>query len=76
MTQDEKWLSNYEEAMRYLKENHRNPSKYNLDVRRIYTWIKHQRKVMNAVGMKPGRVKLFEKLQDLAEEFRHVNQYQ
>ena len=35
MTQDEKWLANYQEAMRYLKENHRNPSKYDLDDRRI-----------------------------------------
>lgn len=51
MSQAEKWLANYEEAMEYLRENHRNPSKYDLDIRRIYTWIKHQRKVMNAGGV-------------------------
>lgn len=61
--------------MGYLKENHRNPSKYDLNVRRIYTWINHQRKVMNSGRMKPDRVEMFEKLQDLAEKFRHVNQY-
>ena len=76
MTQDEKWKTNYEEAMGYLKENLRNPSKYDLDVRRIYTWIKHQRKMMNVGGMKPERVGLFENLQNLSEKFRHVNQYQ
>ena len=76
MTQEEKWMMNYVEAMGYLKENHRNPSKYDLDVRRIYTWIKHQRKVMNAGGMRPERVTKFEKLQELAEQYKRVNQYQ
>lgn len=52
MTQDEKWMMKYKEAIGYLKENHRNPSKYDLEVRRIYTWIKHQRKAVNAGGMK------------------------
>ena len=42
----------------------------------IYTWIKHQRKVMNAGGMKPERVTKFEKLQELAEQYKRVNQYQ
>lgn len=31
MTQDEKWLQNYEEVINFLKDNHRNLSKYNLE---------------------------------------------
>lgn len=51
--------------MGYLKENHRNPSKYDLNVRRIYIWINHQRKVMNSGRMKSDRVEMFEKLQEI-----------
>ena len=48
-----------------MKENHRNPSKYDLNVRRIYIWINHQRKVMNSGRMKSDRVEMFEKLQEI-----------
>jgi len=48
MTQDEAWKKNYDEVMSFITENGRNLSKYNLEERRLYTWLKHQRKVMNA----------------------------
>ena len=38
-------------------------------------WCKHQRKITNAGGMKEERVVLFKKLQELMEEYKHVNQY-
>lgn len=37
MTQDERWLANYEEVMNFLKTNHRNLSKYDLEERRLFT---------------------------------------
>ena len=46
MTQDEAWKKNYDEVMSFITENGRNLSKYNLEERRLYTWLKHQRKVM------------------------------
>jgi hypothetical protein len=46
----------------FIQANHRNPSKYYQEDRQLYTWMKHQRKVMNAGGLKPERVVLFEKL--------------
>ena len=75
MTQKEKWLSNYNEVKTFIETNHRNLSKYDLEERRLYTWMKHNRKQMNAGELKPERVKLFEKLLALAEENKHVNQY-
>ena len=57
MTQDEAWKKNYDEVMSFITENGRNLSKYNLEERRLYTWLKHQRKVMNAGEMKEGRGK-------------------
>jgi len=76
MTQDEKWQVKYDEVMDFIKTNKRNPSKYVDEERGLVNWCKHQRKIINAGSMKPERVKLFEELQNLAEKFRHVNQYQ
>ncbi len=76
MTQDEKWMKNYHEVMEYMETNKRNPSKYDLEVRHLYTWIKHQRKVMNAGNLKPNRVEMFNELLALIEQYKRVNQYQ
>ena len=75
MTQDERWQARYEEVVGFIKANHRNPSKYYQEDRQLYTWMKHQRKVMNAGGLKPERVVLFEKLLALCDKYRRVNQY-
>jgi len=76
MTQDEKWQSNYDEVVAFLKENHRNISKYNLEERRLYTWVKHNRKVINQGVMKTERVEKFRKLLELTEQYRRKNQYE
>lgn len=62
--------------MLFIKKNGRNLSKYNLDERRLYTWVKHQRKVMNAGEMKMERIERLEKLLALCEQYRRKNQYQ
>ena len=76
MTQDERWMKNYYAVMEYMETNQRNPSKYDITVRSLYTWIKHQRKVMNAGKLKEDRVELFNELLDLAEQYKRINQYQ
>ena len=75
MTQNERWQKNYEGVKTFIESNHRNLSKYDLTERRLYTWLKHNRKEMNAGELKPERVDLFEKLLALADENKHVNQY-
>lgn len=76
MTQDEKWHTQYTEIIAFITKNHRNPSKYVDEERGLVNWCKHQRKIINAGEMKPERVKLFEKLQELMERYKRVNQYQ
>lgn len=76
MAQDEKWQLNYDEVVAFIKANHRNPSKYIGEERGLLNWCKHQRKIINAGGMKEERVKKFEKLQELAEQYKRVNQYE
>lgn len=76
MTQDEKWLARFNEVMRFIETNHRNPSKYNLEERNMFTFCKHSRKQMNQGLLKPERVALFQKYLELSEQYRRKNQYQ
>ena len=75
MTQDEKWKMMYREYEKFIKDNDRCPSKHHLEERKMHTWWKHNRKVMNAGTMKPARLKEFKKLLALAESHRHINQF-
>lgn len=76
MTQDEKWLSRFNEVVEFIKANHRNPSRHNPEERYKYcNWLKHNRQLMNAGTLKPERHEMFEKLLALCEEYKRVNQY-
>ena len=76
MTQDEKWLQNYQEVKDFIETNKRNPSKHRIEEHDYLNWIKANRKVLNVGKMKAERVKMFEKLQDLMEMYKRKNQYE
>lgn len=75
MTQNERWQKNYEEVMHFLKSNRRNLSKYYLGERRLYTWLKHNRKEMNAGMLKEPRLRMFRELLVLSEQYKRKNQW-
>ena len=76
MTQEERWQANYNEVKTFIETNHRNLSKYDLEERRLYTWMKHNRKLMNAGELKEPRLSLFKELLALCEQYRRKNQYE
>ena len=76
MTQDERWQLNYNEVKTFIETNHRNLSKYDLEERRLYTWMKHNRKQMNAGELRAERVAAFKELLVLSEQYRRKNQYE
>lgn len=76
MTQAESWLAKYNEVKCFIETNKRNPSKHRIEEHDHLNWLKANRKVLNAGKMKPERVKKFEELQELMEEYKRVNQYQ
>lgn len=76
MKQDEKWIIKYNEVMDFIKTNKRNPSRHRIEEHNMLNWLKACRKMINAEKMKPERVKKFEELQELMEEYKRVNQYQ
>ena len=60
----------------FIESNHRNPSRYNPEERFKYCNWPKQNKKLNAGGMKEDRVGLFEKLIEMGEKYRRVNQYE
>lgn len=76
MTQDEAWITKYNEVVEFVVKNKRNPSKYDAAERGLYVnWIRHNRKLLNSGEMKANRKTKFQELIVLMEEYRHVNQY-
>ena len=76
MTQDERWLSRYNEVMAFIETNHRNPSRHRIEDHDMLNWLKANRKVLNAGKMKPERLEMFRRLLLLMEEYKRKNQYE
>ena len=76
MTQEERWLTKYNEVMEFLEENHRNPSKHRIEEHDMLNWCKANRKALNAGKMKLERVEKFRKLMEMTEQYRRKNQYE
>lgn len=76
MTQDEKWVAKYNEALHFIETNKRNPSKHRIEEHLMLNFIKHNRKLMNAGAMKSERVEAFSELLTIIEEYKRKNQYQ
>lgn len=68
-------MTRYNEVVTFIETNKRNPSKYDAEERAgYYTWLKHNRKQLNAGTLKPERVEKFRKLLKLTEQYIRKNQ--
>ena len=76
MTQDERWITRYNELKGFIEENHRNPSKHRIEEHDYLNWLKANRKALNAGKMKQDRVEKFIKLLELTEFCKRKNQYE
>ena len=77
MTQDEKWITKYNEVNTFVVTNKRNPSRYDPMERGLYcNWLHHNRKQLNAGTLKPERVEKFKKLLERTEKYKRKNQWE
>ena len=76
MTQDEKWITRYNEMVTFIEANKRNPSRHRIEEHDMLNWLKANRKALNAGKMKPERVEKFRKLLEMTEQYRRKNQYE
>lgn len=75
MTQDERWLAKWQEAIDFLETNHCKPTKFVPEERNMRSWWKHNKKLMNA-GHEARAGGDVQAALELEDKFRHVNQYQ
>lgn len=76
MTQCSRRLAKYNEVLDFIASNHRKPSKFVPEERNMRSWWKHNKKLMNAGGLKPELQEMIKQLLELGEKYKHVNQYQ
>ena len=76
MTQEERWQKRYQEVMKFIQTNHRNPSKHRIEEHDMLNWVKANRKAMNAGKMRPERLEAFGRLMEIMEEYKRKNQYE
>jgi len=75
MDQETRWLKRYHEVVDFIKANHRNPSKHRIEEHDMLNWLKANRKRVNAGKLKPERVEMFNRLMELMEQYKRVNQW-
>ena len=75
MTQEERWLTRYNEVKAFIESNKRNPSKYAPEEKLMVHFIKRGRKLMNAGELKEPRLSMFKELLALVGEYKRVNQW-
>ena len=76
MTQEALWQKKYDEVKSFIEKNRRNPSKYDDVERGLYcNWLRHNRKLYNAGGLREERREKFKVLIELCERYKRVNQY-
>ena len=76
MTQDERWLTRYNEVKEFIETNKRNPSKYRDEEKLMVHFLKRGRKLMNAGELQEPRLSKFKELLELTEDCKRKNQYQ
>ena len=76
MDQDTRWLTRYNEVIKFIEANKRNPSKYVDSERGLRNWVKQQKKLLNAGALEGQRLLMFNELLALGERYKRKNQYQ
>ena len=75
MDQETRWLTKYNEVVEFIQTNHRNPSRHRIEEHDMLNWLKANRKRVNAGKLKPERVEMFNRLMELMEQYKRVNQW-
>jgi hypothetical protein len=75
MDQDTRWLTRYNEVIKFIEANKRNPSKHRIEEHDMLSWLKANRKLLNAGSLKAERVEPFQQLLGLIEKYKRLNQY-
>ena len=76
MTQEERWVTRYDEVKYFIETYKRNPSKHRIEEHDMLNWLKANRKRMNAGELSEPRLSKFKELLALIEQHKRKNQYE
>ncbi len=76
MTQEERWITKYNEVVDFIETNHRNPSRHRLEEHDMLNWLKANRKRMDAGELSEPRLSEFKELLVIIEQHKRKNQYE
>ena len=71
MTQEERWMSKWQEIISFIEIHNRRPSKYAPEERNAWNWLRHNQKVYNKGMLRPERMERFRELLALCEQYHH-----
>lgn len=71
---EEAWNAKCQEIMDYMERFKRRPSKHRVEDHLMLNWIKYNKKMKARGNMPENRIEKFEKLLELANKYRKVNQ--
>lgn len=75
MTQEERWLQQYNKLMDFMTTNQRRPSKHRIEEHLMLNWLRHNQKLMAKGELPLERQERFAYLMSIANKFRRLNQY-
>lgn len=75
MTQDDKWMMQYNQMMEFMKTHHRRPSKHRIEEHDMLNWFKYTKKQVAKGSLTATRTELFAHLLEVADGCRRKNQY-
>lgn len=75
ISQDDRWEHNYQQVRRFIETNKCVPSKHRIEEHPMLNWIKYNRKLIARGTMPADRVKRFEELMQLGQQYRKLNQH-
>lgn len=73
--QDMNWLVMYDQIMDYMEKNHRRPSKYYIEDRQMFNWIKYNRRRYHRGLMSEKYREKFEIYLETAKKYYRINQF-
>lgn len=75
MTQEDRWETQWEHIMEYMKQHKCRPSKHRIEDHKMLNWIKYNKKLQAKGKLPEHRLQQFNQLLEEADKYRKVNQF-
>ena len=75
MDQETRWITRFNEVVEFIQANRRNPSRHRIEEHNMLNWFKSNKKQIAKGDYPPDRLEKFNRLLEIADKYRRLNQY-